>query len=183
MGYRAWHLVGLLLLPWPGWGKASPGEERAGQLLIQCEEGRLTAQARAVAHHQILDALARGLHFELRLAGPLEQPRFLAIDRQPWERAPGAGPAPPKLRGIPIALPPGETRGEAGSECPVSGQEVSRAGTADAWGEHCGAARGPDRSGLRPPPPAPQTGSSTEAVAYIVGGSPRLALTVLRTLA
>jgi hypothetical protein len=152
MGYRVWLLVGLLLLPWPGWGKASPGEERAGQLLIQFEEGRLTVQARAVAHRQILEALARELHFELRLAGPLEQPRSLAIDRQPWERALKTALAPaswaslyeatpegPRLRQV-VVVPPqeAETAPRPGDRTPAASPDPTAAHTSEATREAAG---------------------------------------------
>jgi hypothetical protein len=58
-------------------------------------------------HRQILEALARELHFELRLAGPLEERRSLAIDRQPWERALKTALAPASWAGLYEATPEG----------------------------------------------------------------------------
>lgn len=66
---------------------AIPEEGQPGELLIQRERDMLTVQARQVPHRRILERLADQLHFELIIAGPLEERRTLEIEARPWEEA------------------------------------------------------------------------------------------------
>lgn len=66
---------------------AIPEGGQPGELLIQRERDMLTVQARQVPHRRILERLADQLHFELIIAGPLEERRTLEIEARPWEEA------------------------------------------------------------------------------------------------
>jgi len=64
---------------------AMPEKEQPGELLIQRERDLLTVRAKQVSHRRILESLAGQLHFELIIAGPLEERRTLEIEARPWE--------------------------------------------------------------------------------------------------
>lgn len=63
---------------------------KAGQpdtLFIQRDHDVLSVSAGRIPHRRILEELANQLHFELIIAGPLEEERSLDIERRPWEEA------------------------------------------------------------------------------------------------
>jgi hypothetical protein len=66
---------------------AKPSEGSTGELIIRQDGDALTVIAKQVPHRQILEGLAKQLHFELIVAGPLEERRSLEIDARPWEEA------------------------------------------------------------------------------------------------
>jgi HEAT repeats len=66
---------------------AAPDGGRPGELFIQREQDLLTVKARQIPHRRILEGLASQLHFELIIAGPLEEQRSLEIEARPWEEA------------------------------------------------------------------------------------------------
>lgn len=85
-----WPLWGLLLVFASALALAAapmPTTDAPGDLVIRLDGGALTVHAKQVPHRQILEALADRLHFELIIAGPLEERRSLEIEARPWEEA------------------------------------------------------------------------------------------------
>ena len=66
-------LIALGLIAPPYTAAATSAGGQPGELLIQKEQDMLTVKARQIPHRRILEGLASQLHFELIIAGPLEE--------------------------------------------------------------------------------------------------------------
>jgi hypothetical protein len=87
MGRRLCFLIVLALTAAIPVTLAAPDAGPGVDLLIQRDEDMLTVKARQIPHRRILEGLASQLHFELVIAGPLEERRSLEIESRPWEEA------------------------------------------------------------------------------------------------